>query len=124
MKITNYCCLDKNESTTLDNIKPKINVDYKIINLCSQKEGIQYIFNEYKEKGFLNEIQIKELFKKLNKLKDKDFFNLQESLKTPKKMIFEESDFKKNYEVVKGEKQKLYYLLMQLNFYLMKLEDK
>ena len=64
----------------------------------------------------MNEIQIKELFHKLNKLKDKDFFNLQESLKTPKKMIFEESDFKKNYEVVKGEKQKLYYLLMQLNF--------
>ena len=57
MKIKNYCCLEKKESITLKNIKQKINVDYETINLCSQKEGIQNIFAEYKEKGFLNELK-------------------------------------------------------------------
>ena len=160
LSITNYCRLDKKESQNYKDIENKIKIDYKMMNLCVQKDGIKEIFSEYKEKGYLEESQYKEILDKLDKLNDIDLYKLQKSFRTPKEIIFQEREIKNivdlqlktsihKYEDMKqklnieqnnqfiynkqryytkelqeddnskfenDKKQKLYYLLMQLNF--------
>ena len=156
--ITKYCCLKKEESQNYKDIENRIKIDYKMMNLCGQIDGIKEIFSEYKEKGLLVQSQYDEILKKLKGLNDIDLYKLQKSFRTPKEIYFEEKEIKNlvdlqlrtsvnafqeefkqdsnintpqnnqyNYYYTKElpeldiskvdkDKQKLYYLLMQLNF--------
>ena len=123
MYITNYCCLKEKESETLNNIKQRIKSDYRLFNPCYQKEKISQIFLEFKRKDFLTESQYKELTNKVNKLNDLDLYKLQQSLRTPKFMTFEERKITSGFLydnpsriIYDEEKEKLYYFLMQLGF--------
>ena len=123
MYITNYCCLKEKESGNLNHIKQKIKSDYRIFNPCYQKEKICKIFNEFKRDNLLTKSQYEELIKKLKKLNDLDLYKLQQNLRTPKSMTFEERKLTSNYiyenpsRYVNDEgKEKLYYFLMQLGF--------
>jgi hypothetical protein len=123
MYITNYCCLKKKESEHLNNIIKRIKSDYRIFNPCYQKEKISQIFNEYQRKKLLTNSQYKELIDKLNRLNDLDLYKLQQNMRTPKLMTFEERKLTSGYiyeysskKINNEEKEKLYYLLMQLGF--------
>ena len=123
MWITNYCCLKEKESENLNNIKQKIKSDYRIFNPCYQKEKIDQIFLEFKRDNLLTQTQYKELKDKLNRLNDLDLYKLQQNLRTPKVMSFEEkrvsSGFLYEYPslyVNNEDKEKLYYFLMQFGF--------
>ena len=123
MCITNYCCLKQKESERLDDINEKIKSDYRLFNPCYQKEKIEEIFTGFKNKDILTESQYKELIDKLERLNYYDLYKLQESLKAPKIMKFEERKLTStfiydnpSYIVTNQDKEKLYYFLMQLNF--------
>jgi len=123
MYLTNYCCLKKKESEKLNNIKQKIKSDYRIFNPCYQKEKISQLFYEYQRKNLLNNSQYKELIDKVNRLNDLDLYKLQQNMRIPKLMTFEErkltSGFiyqNKSIPIKNEDKEKLYYLLMQLGF--------
>ena len=123
MYLTNHCCLKKKESEKLNNIKPKIKSDYRIFNPCYQKEKISQIFYEYHTKNLLTNSQYKELIEKVNRLNDLDLYKLQQNMRIPKLMTFEERKLTTGYiyqnnsiPIKNEEKEKLYYLLMQLGF--------
>ena len=123
MWITNYCCLKEKESENLNNIKQKIKSDYRLFNPCYQKEKIDQIFLEFKRDNLLTQTQYEELKDKLNRLNDLDLYKLQQNLRIPKIMSFEERKLISGflYEnpslyVNNEDKEKLYYFLMQLGF--------
>ena len=123
MWATNFCCLKEKESENLNNIKQKIKSDYRIFNPCYQKEKIEQIFLEFKRDNLLTHTQYKELKDKLNRFNDLDLYKLQQNLRTPKVMSFEErrltSGFLYEHQSIfvnNEDKEKLYYFLMQLGF--------
>ena len=123
MYITNNCCLKKDESKNLDEIKRDIKTDYRLFNPCYQKEEITKIFSEWEKENLLTSSQYDELIEKLNRLNDLDLYKIQQSLRIPKVMKFEErhlttSFLYDNSSVVVDDKdkEKLYYFLMQLGF--------
>ena len=123
MYITNNCCLKKDDSKNLDEIKRDIKTDYRLFNPCYQKEEITKIFSEWEKENLLTSSQYDELIEKLNRLNDLDLYKIQQSLRIPKVMKFEErhlttSFLYDNSSVVVDDKdkEKLYYFLMQLGF--------
>jgi len=123
MYLTNYCCIKKKESENLNNVRQRIKSDYRLFNPCYQKEKIKQILKEYQRKNLLTKTQYKELIDKLNKLNDLDLYKLQQNMRIPKLMTFEErkiasgNKYENNSIPIKNEeKEKLYYLLMQLGF--------
>ena len=123
MWITNNCCLKEEESENIKNIKQKLKSDYRIFNPCYQKEQIEQIFEEFKRDNLLTQTQYKELKDKLDKMNDLDLYKLQQDLRIPKVMSFEERELTSNYMyenpsllVTNQDKEKLYFFLMQLGF--------
>ena len=123
MYLTHYCCLKKKESDNLNDIKQKMKSDYRTFNPCYQKEKISQMFYEYHRKNLLTNSQYKELIEKLNRLNDLDLYRLQQNMRTPKLMTFEERKITSGFiyqndslPIKNEEKEKLYYLLMQLGF--------
>mgnify|MGYP002623996162 CR=1 FL=1 len=92
MYLTNYCCLKKKESENLNNIKQRIKSDYRIFNPCYLKEKISQIFYEYNRKNLLTNSQYQELIDKVDRLNDLDLYKLQQKMRTPKLMTFEEKN--------------------------------
>ena len=99
--LTKYCCLKRKESKNYKDIENKIKIDYKIMNLCGQTDGLKEIFFEYKEKGLLFQTQYDEILNKLDELKDMDLYKLQKSFRTPKEIYFEEREIKDILELQK-----------------------
>ena len=113
----------KKESENLNNIRQRIKSDYKIFNPCYQKEKISQIFDEYRRKRLLTDSQFKEIMDKVHLLNDLDLYKLQQKMRIPKLMTFEEKKitseylYDNNYKpIYNEEKEKLYFLLMQLGF--------
>jgi hypothetical protein len=90
MYITNYCCLKEKESEKFNDIKQKIKSDYRLFNPCYQKEKIAQLFYEFKINKSLTNSQYEDIINKLKRLNDLDLYKLQQSLRTPKFMTFEE----------------------------------
>ena len=99
--MTKYCCLKKKETKNYKDIENKIKIDYKIMNLCGQTNGLKEIFFEYKEKGLLVKSQYDEILNKLDELKDMDLYKLQKSFRTQKEIYFEEREIKDIKELQK-----------------------
>ena len=123
MYITNYCCLKEKESEKFNDIKQKIKSDYRLFNPCYQKEKIAQLFYEFKINKSLTNSQYEDIINKLKRLNDLDLYKLQQSLRTPKFMTFEERKLTSGFlyenpsrKINNEEKEKLYYLLMQLGF--------
>ena len=100
MFIINYFCLKEKEPDSFENIEQKIKVDYKLMNLCGKKEGLKEIISGFKDKELLIESQYEELENKINLLNEMDFYKLQQRLRTPKEMIFEEKQVKSLDEII------------------------
>ena len=71
--LTNYCCLKKEESKNFDDIKDKLRSDYRLFNPYYQKEKIEELFLEYKNKNLLTISQYEEI---QDKIKSKGIFHL------------------------------------------------
>ena len=99
--MTKYCCLKKKETKNYKDIENKIKIDYKLMNLCGQTNGLKEIFFEYKEKGLLFQTQYDEILNKLDELKDMDLYKLQKSFRTQKEIYFEEREIKDIKELQK-----------------------
>ena len=99
--MSKYCCLKKKETKNYKDIENKIKIDYKIMNLCGQTNGLKEIFFEYKEKGLLFQTQYDEILNKLDELKDMDLYKLQKSFRTQKEIYFEEREIKDIKELQK-----------------------
>ena len=99
--MTKYCCLKKKETKNYKDIENKIKIDYKLMNLCGQTNGLKEIFFEYKEKGLLMQSQYDEILNKLDELKDMDLYKLQKSFRTEKEIYFEEREIKDIKELQK-----------------------
>ena len=123
MWCTNDCFLKKKESENYDDIKKKMKSDYRIYNPCYQREEIKKLFSEFPQNNLLTNSQYKELIEKLNNYNELDLYQMQQRLRIPKIMTFEEKRLKSgnlyeySYEPVTDEnKIKLYNFLMQLGF--------
>ena len=99
--MSKYCCLKKKETKNYKDIENKIKIDYKLMNLCGQTNGLKEIFFEYKEKGLLMQSQYDEILNKLDELKDMDLYKLQKSFRTQKEIYFEEREIKDIKELQK-----------------------
>ena len=121
--LTNYCCLKKEESKNFDDIKDKLRSDYRLFNPYYQKEKIEELFLEYKNKNLLTISQYEEIQDKINRLNDLDLYILQQKLRSQKIMKFEKRKLTTNFiyehdskEVVDEREEQLYSMLMQTGF--------
>ena len=111
------CCI-KNQK----NENKRINKDYGLFNPCDQRKEIKDILDRFKNENFLDDDQYKEAMKELNNMDNKDYYNLQKNLRTPKIMAFEKKKitFKNIYddyiEINDPKEIKFYSTMMQLGF--------
>ena len=126
MHYTNYCYLKKKESENInDDIKQRIKKRYKIFNpYYLKKKKIIKIFKEYYNNNLLTYSQYEEIIDKIkNKLNYLDLYKIQQKMRIPKLMTFEERKlttefiYQNNSILVQNkEKENLYYLLMEFGF--------
>ena len=107
--------------------KKRVNIDiYKVLNPYYQKNQLIEIFSKFKNNNLLTQKQFDFLKNKVDTLDRFELYKIQQKMKVPKHMKFEEKRGDSIFDdpikdVNDSEKKKLYYFLIQLGFLTYKL---